>query len=82
VSPTWLRRGCTVYPAHDYKGRTVSTVKEEVATNARLGGGRSKEDFVALMGALQLSYPKQIDRAVPANQRCGREDELPVIPVL
>lgn len=62
-----------VYPAHDYKGRTVSTVKEELATNARLGGGRTREQFVALMNALQLAHPKQIDRAVPANQRCGRE---------
>lgn len=62
-----------VYPAHDYKGRTVSTIREEMASNARLGGGRSKADFVALMGELRLAYPKQIDRAVPANQRCGLE---------
>ena len=62
-----------VYPAHDYKGRTVSTIKEEKANNARLGAGRSKADFVELMGKLELAYPKQIDRAVPANQRCGRE---------
>jgi sulfur dioxygenase len=62
-----------VYPGHDYRGRTVSTVREELALNARLGGGRSKEDFVALMGNLNLAYPKQIDRAVPANLRCGRE---------
>lgn len=62
-----------VYPAHDYKGRTVSTIREEMATNARLGGGRSKADFVALMADLRLAYPKQIDRAVPANQRCGVE---------
>jgi glyoxylase-like metal-dependent hydrolase (beta-lactamase superfamily II) len=62
-----------LYPAHDYKGRTVTTVKEEKALNARLGGGRSREDFIALMADLKLPYPKQIDRAVPANQRCGRE---------
>lgn len=67
-----------VYPAHDYKGRTVSTIKEEQANNARLGAGRSKADFVALMDRLELAYPKQIDRAVPANQRCGRElDAVP-----
>jgi len=62
-----------VYPGHDYKGRTVSTIKEERAINARLGNDRSREDFVALMAELRLPYPKQIDRAVPANQRCGRE---------
>lgn len=62
-----------VYPAHDYKGRTVSTVKEEAATNPRLGGGRSREEFQAIMANLNLAYPKQIDRAVPANQQCGRE---------
>lgn len=61
-----------VYPAHDYKGRTVSTIKEERAMNLRLGGGRSKEEFVQIMANLNLAYPKQIDVAVPANQRCGR----------
>lgn len=62
-----------VYPAHDYKGRTISTVKEEMATNARLGAGKTKAEFVEIMANLKLAYPKQIDRAVPANQRCGRE---------
>lgn len=62
-----------LYPAHDYKGRTVTTVKEELANNARLGGGKTREEFVAIMNALQLPRPKQIDRAVPANLRCGRE---------
>ena len=62
-----------VYPAHDYKGRTITTVKEEVVTNARLGGGRTKAEFIELMANLKLAYPKQIDRAVPANQQCGRE---------
>jgi sulfur dioxygenase len=62
-----------VYPGHDYKGRTVSTVGEEKATNTRLGGGRSKEDFVRVMSELQLAYPKQIHRALPANLQCGRE---------
>ena len=62
-----------VFPAHDYNGRTVSTVREEQLTNARLGGGKTEEEFVALMRDLKLAYPKQIDRAVPANLRCGRE---------
>ncbi|MES2643428.1 MAG: MBL fold metallo-hydrolase [Myxococcota bacterium] len=60
-----------VYPAHDYKGRTVSTIKEERATNPRLS--RSRVEFVAIMEHLGLAPPKQIDRALPANQACGRE---------
>jgi glyoxylase-like metal-dependent hydrolase (beta-lactamase superfamily II) len=62
-----------VYPAHDYKGRTVSTVKEETALNARLGGGKSREEFIRIMANLNLAYPKQIERALPANLHCGRE---------
>lgn len=62
-----------IYPGHDYKGRTVSTVAEERAINVRLGGERSREDFVALMADLKLPYPRQIERALPANQACGRE---------
>jgi sulfur dioxygenase len=53
-----------VYPAHDYKGRTSSTV----------GGTKTKEDFVQIMSDLKLDYPKKIDVAVPANMRCGVPD--------
>lgn len=60
-----------VYPGHDYHGNTVTTVKQELAKNPRLGGGRTREDFVKLMGALDLPYPKHIDRALPANLACG-----------
>jgi glyoxylase-like metal-dependent hydrolase (beta-lactamase superfamily II) len=60
-----------VFPAHDYKGRTVSTIREEMATNARLGANRSLDEFRAIVAGLNLPYPKQIDRAVPANLRCG-----------
>lgn len=62
-----------VFPGHDYKGRTVSTIAEERQTNARLGNGRTKEEFVTFMGQLNLPYPRFIDRAVPANRLCGRE---------
>ncbi len=61
-----------IYPGHDYSGNTVSTVGAEKAHNKRLGGGRSREDFVRLMSELKLAYPKQIDVALPANQACGR----------
>lgn len=60
-----------IYPAHDYKGRTATSIEEEVRHNSRLGGGKSEEDFVAIMGSLQLAYPKKIDVALPRNLRCG-----------
>lgn len=60
-----------VYPGHDYKGRTVSSVGEEKRLNPRLGGGKSEDAFVDVMSNLKLAYPKQIDRAVPANLKCG-----------
>ena len=66
-----------VYPGHDYKGRTVSTIGNERATNARLGGDRPREDFIRLMGELSLAKPKFIDRALPANQACGVERAAP-----
>ncbi len=60
-----------VYPGHDYKGRTMSTVGEEKRYNPRLGGGKSVEEFVAIMASLQLAYPKKMDVALPANLHCG-----------
>lgn len=64
-----------VYPAHDYRGRRVSSIGRERAANARLGGGRSETEFVAIMAALDLPYPRKIDVAVPANRRCGASSE-------
>lgn len=60
-----------VYPGHDYKGRTASTVGEEKRSNPRLGGGKTIDEFVAIMGDLHLAYPKKIDVALPANLYCG-----------
>lgn len=65
---------CIVYPAHDYKGRFSSEIGKEKSTNPRLGGGKSKEEFIEIMDNLNLSYPKKIDVAVPANMRCGVPD--------
>lgn len=59
-----------VYPAHDYKGWTVSTVGEEKAHNPRLQV-RSEQEYVNLMRALKLPNPKLMDVAVPANLACG-----------
>lgn len=63
-----------VYPAHDYKGRTSSTIEKEAETNPRLGKKKTKEEFVEIMKNLDLAYPKKIDVAVPANMRCGVPD--------
>ena len=60
-----------LYPGHDYKGRTVTTVGEERAFNPRLGGGRTEDQFVAIMAELKLGYPKKMHVAVPANMACG-----------
>ena len=60
-----------VYPGHDYQGNTVSTIKQEIAKNSRLGAGRSREEFIDIMQHLNLAYPKYIDQALPANQSCG-----------
>jgi glyoxylase-like metal-dependent hydrolase (beta-lactamase superfamily II) len=62
-----------VYPGHDYNGHTVSTIKQEMAQNPRLDGGKSREEFIAMMANLNLPYPKYIEQALPANQACGRE---------
>lgn len=66
-----LPDGCLIWPAHDYEGRTCSTVAEEKAHNPRIGGGAREEDFVGFMRNLALPHPKQIDVALPANLRAG-----------
>jgi sulfur dioxygenase len=63
-----------VYPAHDYQGRTQSSVGDEKEKNPRLGNGKTKEEYVEIMANLNLAYPKHIDVAVPANMRCGAPD--------
>lgn len=67
----------TVYPAHDYKGRTASSIGEEQRLNPRLGAGRSQSEFVAIMQNLNLPYPRKIDSSLPANKRCGIVQEPP-----
>jgi len=63
---------CLLYPAHDYRGLTATSVGEELGFNPRLGNGIGVEDFVGYMNNLGLPHPKQIDVAVPANLRCGQ----------
>jgi glyoxylase-like metal-dependent hydrolase (beta-lactamase superfamily II) len=61
-----------VYPAHDYRGFTVSTIGEERSLNPRLGASMTLESFVALMKSLDLPPPGKIHEAVPANRACGQ----------
>ena len=60
-----------VYPAHDYKGFTSSTIEMEKRHNPRAGGGKTKSEFVKIMSELKLANPKKMDWAIPANQACG-----------
>ena len=63
-----------LYPAHDYKGDTVSTIGEEKKFNPRLQVN-SAEEYVKIMNNLNLSNPKMMDVAVPANQQLGINHE-------
>ncbi len=65
-----------VYPGHNYIGLTSSTIGEEKQHNPRLGGGKSKADFVAIMDNLKLAQPAKIMEAVPANLKCGNLSEV------
>lgn len=60
-----------VWPGHDYRGQTASTIGEEKRCNPRLAG-KSEAEFVAIMNGLGLAPPKHIAVAVPANRACGR----------
>lgn len=62
----------SLYPAHDYKGLTVTTVEEEKEFNPRLT--RTEQQFVEIMENLGLPYPKKIDESLPANTVCGLYD--------
>ncbi|XP_058727436.1 persulfide dioxygenase ETHE1 homolog, mitochondrial [Vicia villosa] len=64
-----LPKDTLLYPAHDYKGFSVTTVGEEIQYNPRLT--KDEETFKNIMANLNLSYPKMIDVAVPANMVCG-----------
>jgi glyoxylase-like metal-dependent hydrolase (beta-lactamase superfamily II)/rhodanese-related sulfurtransferase len=65
-----------VYPAHDYKGDTVSTIGEEKQYNPRLKV-KSVDEYVDLMNNLNLPNPKMMDVAVPANMHVGlHQDEV------
>ncbi|CAF3488625.1 unnamed protein product [Rotaria sp. Silwood1] len=63
-----------VYPGHDYTGQTCSSILEEKTYNPRLT--KSREEFIEIMANLKLSYPKQIDKALPVNLVCGLQGDI------
>ncbi|MDR7152348.1 glyoxylase-like metal-dependent hydrolase (beta-lactamase superfamily II)/rhodanese-related sulfurtransferase [Hydrogenophaga palleronii] len=65
----------TVWPGHDYQGRSHSTIGQERSGNPRVAG-KSEAEFVAIMAALDLPKPKRIDEAVPANLTSGIRHDL------
>ena len=66
-----LPEDCLVYPAHDYKGLTASSVGEEKRYNPRLAESIGEGDFAGYMTHLGLPHPKLMQVAVPANLECG-----------
>jgi sulfur dioxygenase len=69
-----LPDACLLYPAHDYRGLTVTSVREERRFNPRLGGEIGEGDFIGYMKNLRLAHPKKLDVAVPANLKCGQPE--------
>ncbi|URD76546.1 hydroxyacylglutathione hydrolase 3, partial [Musa troglodytarum] len=67
-----LPKDTLLYPGHDYKGFTVTTVGEEIVYNPRLT--KDEETFKDIMENLNLVYPKMMDVAVPSNMVCGLQD--------
>lgn len=70
-----LPKDTKVYPAHDYKGFTSSTIEMEIQHNPRVGGGKTKPQFVQIMKDLKLDLPKKIKESLPANMACGSSDK-------
>jgi glyoxylase-like metal-dependent hydrolase (beta-lactamase superfamily II)/rhodanese-related sulfurtransferase len=76
-----LPDSCLLYPGHDYTGRTVTSVAEEKAFNARLGGAATERDFVGHMDNMKLPHPHKIAEALPGNMRSGKpRDTAPTTP--
>jgi glyoxylase-like metal-dependent hydrolase (beta-lactamase superfamily II) len=63
-----------VWPGHDYRGHTQTTLGEERRFNPRIAN-RSREEFIAIMRGLNLPPPAKMAEAVPANRACGRVEE-------
>jgi len=66
---------CIVYPGHDYRGLTMTSVGEEKLYNPRLAESIGEGDFVGYMEHLGLAHPKQMAIAVPVNLKCGKPEK-------
>jgi glyoxylase-like metal-dependent hydrolase (beta-lactamase superfamily II) len=62
-----------VYPGHSHNGQATSTIGEEKSCNPRLGGNRTRDEFIGIMTALKLDLPERIHEALPSNLRCGTQ---------
>jgi sulfur dioxygenase len=67
-----LPDACIVYPGHDYRGLSATSIGEEKLYNPRLAESIGEQDFVGYMTHLGLAHPKQMEAAVPANLKCGK----------
>lgn len=65
-----------LYPGHDYRGLTVTSVGEERHFNPRVGDSIGEDDFAGYMKNLGLPHPKLMDIAVPANLQCGKASDF------
>jgi len=72
---------CTLFPGHDYRGLTATSVGEEKLYNPRLAEGILEQDFVGYMKHLGLPHPKQMEVAVPANLKCGKPQAATLNPL-
>lgn len=70
-----LPDACTLYPAHDYRGLTATSVGEEKLYNPRLGEAILEQDFIGYMKHLGLPHPKEMEVAVAANLKCGKPQQ-------
>ena len=71
-----LPESCLLYPGHDYTGRSVTSVAEEKAFNARLGADAAERDFVGHMENMKLPHPHKIAEALPGNLRSGKPRQV------
>ncbi len=71
----------TVWPGHDYQGRSHSTIGAEKSGNRRVAG-KTLQEFEKIMRELSLPKPKRIDEAVPANLHSGLRHDAgaPAVP--
>ena len=67
---------CVIYPGHDYRGLTATSVAEEKLYNPRLAEAIGEGDFIGYMTHLGLPHPKQMEMAIPANLKCGKPAKM------